>query len=335
MGGVRGLLTAPYLWLGKWLHTLFPDTGENVPFEIENYLYVDPDGHVRMTFNRTFTFPRGQRRFVATMRFDEESQTLLDSLGSGGHLQVELFPSLEGGAITIRSGRQWVQPFGLPLRIPIPRGLAGEAVVKEWQENSNRLGIRVTITSPWLGDFFGYEGSFERVEDSRAPAGPDLLPETHNLSFGQRLILALVAVAGTIVYALSFNAIQQGELISYARKIGIAAGVSWLGLGAALVASATRVGVARWFDLCLKTMSIGMAVLSFGVLTNLVIWPMMVSGGVGVLTDVQLGLLGLSDILMGTYFVKSAGLLGLPRVKGLLLWVIVLNGGFAVLVCWP
>jgi hypothetical protein len=60
----------------------------------------------------------------------------------------------------IRSRRQWLTPFGLPLRIRLPRCLAGEAAIHEWQASESSLGIRVTISNRIVGQFFGYEGTF-------------------------------------------------------------------------------------------------------------------------------------------------------------------------------
>ncbi len=75
------------------------------------------------------------------------------------HLEVELHPRVEGGAICLTSGRQWMR-LGR-LRMPLPRWLAGQARVCEWEEPDGTFGIRVVIHNPILGDFFGYEGSFQ------------------------------------------------------------------------------------------------------------------------------------------------------------------------------
>src|SRR5438067_4821556 len=59
-----------------------------------------------------------------------------------------------------------ISPFGLPIRIRLPRFLAGEAAIEEWQESETSLGIRVTISNRLFGAFFGYEGAFERDRKS-------------------------------------------------------------------------------------------------------------------------------------------------------------------------
>jgi hypothetical protein len=163
VGGVRRALTSPFLWIGCWMHTLFPETGTEIPFAIVNRVHRGSDGVTRMTFERTFRFADDVRRFEATMHYDARSARLLDVLGRPGHLLVEIVPSIEASGMTLRSGRQWITPFGGPIRIPLPRMFAGEATIHEWQDSESSLGIRVTISNRLFGPFFGYEGRFHAV----------------------------------------------------------------------------------------------------------------------------------------------------------------------------
>jgi len=163
--GMRRWITAPFLWIGSWMQTLFPETGEEIPFRMVNHISVSADGTTRMTFERTFSFPGVHRRFQATMRFCEREGLILDALGAAGFLLVELEPSIREGAITICSGRQWLTFFGLPLRIRLPGFLVAHATIHEWQESEDSLGIRVAISNPLLGPFFGYEGAFHSCSD--------------------------------------------------------------------------------------------------------------------------------------------------------------------------
>ena len=168
--GFRRWLSAPFLWVGSWMHTLFPETGDGIPFQIVNRSFIGVDGIGHMTFERRFHFPGVERRFEATMHYDEKTDVILDALGHRRHLLVELVPTIEdGGAITLRSRRQWLTPFGLPIRIRLPRFLAGEATIQEWQKSETSLGIRVTISNRLLGAFFGSkEPSNEPTESPRA-----------------------------------------------------------------------------------------------------------------------------------------------------------------------
>ena len=161
--GWRGWATAPFLRVGCAMHTVFPETGTDIPFAIVNRAFRGADGATHMTFERSFRFPNVVRRFVATMHYDTGDETVVDFLGRRRHLLVELVPAVDDGAITMRSGRQWITPFGLPIRIPLPRVFAGEATIREWQQSESSIGIRVTISNRLFGPFFGYEGTFSRV----------------------------------------------------------------------------------------------------------------------------------------------------------------------------
>ena len=56
--------TLPFLYLGTWRSIMFPETGQDVPFSIENYAYVDDFGRETVTWLRTFNTDR-PRRFDA------------------------------------------------------------------------------------------------------------------------------------------------------------------------------------------------------------------------------------------------------------------------------
>jgi uncharacterized protein DUF4166 len=161
--GWRGWLAGPVLRIGSWTDTLFANTGTDVPFELENIVTARPDGRTTMGWTRTFHFREGTRRFHGLMLFSTERGSIVDWLGKTHHLEVELHPRIEEGAIFIDSGRQWLKVG--PVRVPVPRWLAGRARIHEWDLPDGSLGIRVTIDNPLLGEFFGYEGSFARVED--------------------------------------------------------------------------------------------------------------------------------------------------------------------------
>jgi hypothetical protein len=81
----------------------------------------------------------------------------VDWLGKDGTLEVELHPKVDAGVLVMESGRQWIRLKNL--KIPIPGCLTGKALIREWQDG-DRLSISVTINNAFLGNFFGYEGSF-------------------------------------------------------------------------------------------------------------------------------------------------------------------------------
>jgi hypothetical protein len=166
-GGWRGRLGSPALWLARFANTLFRNTGTDVPFELVHEVVPEADGSCSIRFRRTFHFPGVVRRFDAHLTYDPARAAIVDRLGRGGLLEVELHPwvDADAGALCLRSGRQWLRAARY-LRVRLPGWLAGAARVREWQEPGGRLGISVVIHNPLLGDFFGYEGT---LAPARAP----------------------------------------------------------------------------------------------------------------------------------------------------------------------
>jgi hypothetical protein len=150
----------PFLALGATRNILVPGTGRRIPFTIENVPYTDSYGRETVTFVRTFAFPRGVRRFDATMIYSEEREQIVDYLGTHQHLATDLDLSVdEAGALVIRSGAHRFREGRLDVRVP---GLVGgDAVVREsYDEEAGRFRIRVRVTNRRFGPLFGYEGSF-------------------------------------------------------------------------------------------------------------------------------------------------------------------------------
>jgi hypothetical protein len=299
--GLRRWLSAPFLWVGSWMHTLFPETGDGIPFQVTNRFFIGTDGIARMTFERMFHFPGVERRFEATMQYDEKADAILDALGDRRHLLVELVPTIEDGAIILRSRRQWLTPFGLPIRIRLPRFLAGEATIEEWQESKTSLGIRVTISNRLFGAFFGYEGAFERTDGVADNVRRVVAASTvdRHLSGAARVALVLVALIGTAAYGASFGvgSISNGARV-WGSRVALAAGLSWPVFGLTLL-GARRVGDAwEWFDICLRTMALGIAVLSLASVANLVLAPTALSRGSATFGAVHLALLLVADMSM-------------------------------------
>jgi hypothetical protein len=159
--GWRGWLASWLLHLGAMAKTMFPETGDDVDFEMEHAVSTDADGCLTMTWTRTFRFNGISRRFDALMRFHQDSEPVVDWIGGLGCLQVELCPAVEDGAIVVRSRREWLC-LGRH-KIPIPGWLKGCPYVREWQDPQGALRIRVDIHNRVLGRFFGYEGAYSRA----------------------------------------------------------------------------------------------------------------------------------------------------------------------------
>jgi hypothetical protein len=156
----RGLpYTLPFLYVGTWRRIMFPETGRNIPFTIENYAFVDDFGRETVTWIRTFE-SRRRRRFDAYMIYSEERGRIVDYLGTHEHLAVDidLFVDDEGG-LRLRSGEQRFYEGMLGFRFPML--FSGVANVREWyDEKSQSFRISVEVRNRVWGRLFGYQGRF-------------------------------------------------------------------------------------------------------------------------------------------------------------------------------
>src|SRR5687768_18475172 len=65
--------TIPFLHLGTWRQIMFPETGRDIPFTVENYAFVDDFGRETVSWVRTFETPR-IRRFDAYMVYSRSEE---------------------------------------------------------------------------------------------------------------------------------------------------------------------------------------------------------------------------------------------------------------------
>jgi hypothetical protein len=334
--GWRGRAATPALWAARLAHTLFPETGDCVPFDLEHTVEALPGGQTCMTFRRTFHFPCSRRHFDAHLTFDLARGAIVDRLGRGGLLEVELHPWVEreSGALHLRSGRQWLRA-GSRLRVPIPRRLAGHARVVEWQEPDGGLGISVVVSNAILGDFFGYEGTFRPVAAAQPMRGgsDNAAALRRRRAWVGRVLLGVLAVAGTIAYALSFRTVPTAAawLPPAGAAVGAAAGVSWLAFGAVLMLfTRGRPAPLEWADACLRTMAAGIAVLTVGTAFNLGVSPLR-GIPLGLLLGVHAALLVIGNVVMGVMFSREARRLGLGPAVAIAAWTCALDGVFALI----
>lgn len=176
-------VTVPFLWLGTARHILFPETGTDVPFMIENYAYRDSWGRETVTFVRTFDVrPRRRRRFDATMVFNPMRGRIVDFLGTHQHLAVELDLEVkQDGSLRIRSGLQRI--FGAGLGFRLPAVFSGVADLHEsFDEKRGRFTIDVRVSNRHLGPVFGYSGHFtaQYVDTCRMPVPGAVKPLREN-----------------------------------------------------------------------------------------------------------------------------------------------------------
>lgn len=151
----------PFLLLGTLRHIMFPESGREIPFQIENYAFRDPQGREFVTWVRTFSFPGRQRRFDAYMTPGKAPGSITDFFGTHGHYGVDLALSVtERGGMAIRSTGHTMLLGGCAL--PFPEALAGRANVEEWYDDARQcFCIDVRVENPLIGPIFGYEGEFE------------------------------------------------------------------------------------------------------------------------------------------------------------------------------
>ncbi|MCI9889485.1 DUF4166 domain-containing protein [Micrococcales bacterium 31B] len=150
----------PFLWLGSTRNILVPVQASNVPFTIENLPYRDRYGRETVTFVRTFTLPRGPRRFDATMVYSEARGCVLDYLGTHQHLGTDLDLSVDDeGGLVIRSGEHRFREG--PVDVRVPDWIGADATVREsFDDATGRFRISVNVTNRRFGPLFGYDGSF-------------------------------------------------------------------------------------------------------------------------------------------------------------------------------
>ena len=154
------LYTLPFLYVGTWRRIMFPETGRNIPFTIENYAFVDRFGRETVTWVRTFE-SRRQRRFDAYMIYSAARGRIVDYLGSHEHLAVDIDLSVDAeGGLCLRSGEQRFYEGLIGFRFPMR--FSGVAEVREWyDERAGCFRIVVDVRNRTWGRLFGYRGRFE------------------------------------------------------------------------------------------------------------------------------------------------------------------------------
>lgn len=161
--------TEPFLRIGAHRRIMFPETGQNIPFTIENYAFVDQFGREAVSWIRTFT-SRRTRRFDAYMIYSAARRRIVDYLGSHEHLAVDIDLSVdEQGGLRLRSGAQRFYEGAIAFSFPML--FSGIADVREWYDDTTQqFQIAVDVRNRTWGPLFGYRGSFN-VEWRTVPAG--------------------------------------------------------------------------------------------------------------------------------------------------------------------
>jgi len=170
--------TVPFLYVDTWRRIMFPETGCDIPFTIENYAFVDRFGRETVSWVRTFQSSR-RRRFDAYMIYSEARGCIVDYLGSHEHLAVDIELSVdEEGGMRLRSGAQ--RFYEGPVAFDFPMIFSGIASVREWYDEKAQLfRIIVDVRNRFWGPLFGYRGRFtvEWQEHAAADVPSHILPQ--------------------------------------------------------------------------------------------------------------------------------------------------------------
>lgn len=129
---------------------LFPESGRDIPFVVENRAAAD--GTLRGT--RWFGFPRATRVMRDTMHV--VGGEIVQRLGRRGGLEVRLAARASAEGMLLRSRRLAWRIRGL--RVPLPR-IAG-VEVRETEDGNGRQRVDVRLRMPLLGEVFRYSGTF-------------------------------------------------------------------------------------------------------------------------------------------------------------------------------
>ena len=169
--------TEPFLRLGTWRRIMFPETGRDIPFTIENYAFIDRFGRETVSWIRTFGSRRA-RRFDAYMIYSESRGHIVDYLGSHEHLAVDIDLAVdEEGGLRLRSGTQ--RFYEGPIAFPFPMSFSGIAEVREWYDDKAQcFRIIVDVRNQRWGRLFGYRGRFtvEWKDVTPGEVPPHILP---------------------------------------------------------------------------------------------------------------------------------------------------------------
>lgn len=161
--------TVPFLQVGRLRNILVPVVGDDVPFTIECYPYLDPLGRETVTFVRQYATGRTPSRFDATKVLD--TGRIVDYLGTHQHLAVDLELSVDDeGGLELRSTAQRFHEG--PASFEFPMIASGRALLRErWNATTERFEIDLEVRNDRFGFLFGYRGSFtcEWVPASDAP----------------------------------------------------------------------------------------------------------------------------------------------------------------------
>jgi hypothetical protein len=158
----------------------------------------------------------------------------------------------------------------------------------------------------------------------------------YSLTWLSRSLLVASAFLATAVYAGSFFMLGPAQrLTNLATDIAISSGIAWIGFGCVLLmVTRKRPSVLAWVDACLLTMLVGNGVLLLSVLVNVIFGLFATHIKAMALAPAHAIILFIANGFMMVSFIYRTRNLGMRPWIAALLWVVVLNGFFALLLFW-
>ena len=153
-------LTA-FFWFLTWFQIFFPEVGEKIPTRLHIIGGRDSLGNPIHRWNRTFRFIKRDRYFNAVMAYDERFQKVIEKMGPFGALKI--FWRIEftnSNQLTISSVKCCIDLWRF--RIFLPLFLYPTVVARETALSENKIYLELVASHPWLGDIFGYSGTFSQ-----------------------------------------------------------------------------------------------------------------------------------------------------------------------------
>jgi len=148
----------PFFWILTWFQIFFPETGEKIPTQLHIIGGRDSLNKPFHKWNRTFRFKR-DRYFNAVMTYDDGMGAVIEKMGLFGIIQIFWkMEFLAPNRLTI-SSMKCCMDFGI-IRMFLPIFLYPSVMVKETAVANNEIYLELVASHPWLGDIFGYSGTF-------------------------------------------------------------------------------------------------------------------------------------------------------------------------------
>ncbi|WP_349408618.1 DUF4166 domain-containing protein [Pseudalkalibacillus sp. SCS-8] len=139
---------------------IFPERGENVPFDLEIYAFKDPKRRETLSWIRIFHFKQTKRRFDSTMVYSDKYGEIMDYLGNVQATPVGIdLKVTETGGLILSTDKQYVYVGGKRLSIPSKAVVKG-IVHEEYDDTEDHYKVDITVQNAVFGTVFRYKGTF-------------------------------------------------------------------------------------------------------------------------------------------------------------------------------